>query len=154
VSERNAVQRAIDRFGSEAGFEKKSGSWYRYADEVISVFNVQKSQYGPQYYFNQSFWLRRLGEERYPKAHQAHVVARLEGLLPDLEIRIRELFDLEYDMPEERRVDEIVAILRNRLLPVIERGSSVVGLRSLLDDGIFAAAGIRGPAQEALTAAR
>lgn len=40
MSERNAVQQAFDRFGQEAGFEKRSGSWYRRSDEVISIFNL------------------------------------------------------------------------------------------------------------------
>src|SRR6476659_6179213 len=46
MAERNAIQRAFDDF---AGFEKKSGSWYRISGEVISVSNLQKSQYGPVY---------------------------------------------------------------------------------------------------------
>jgi hypothetical protein len=69
MSGRNAVQQAFDRFGQDAGFEKKSGSWSRAGDEVISISNLQKSQYGPQYFFNQGFWLRELDDERYPKSN-------------------------------------------------------------------------------------
>lgn len=153
MSERNAVQRAFDQFGSEAGLEKRSGSWYRRGDEVISISNLQKSQYGPQYYFNQGFWLRELGDERFPKSHHAHIVTRLEDLLPDAEQRITQMLDLEYDLPECERVDELVTLLQGRLLPLIERASTLTGLRSMVDDGLFAGAGIRGPAQEALAAA-
>ncbi len=106
MSERNAVQRGFDRFGTEAGFEKKSG------------------------------W--------------AHIVARLEDLAPDVEQRIGELLDLEHEMPDAQREDELLALLTEHLLPLIGRGSSMVGLRSVLDDGTFAAAGIRAPAQQAL----
>jgi hypothetical protein len=49
-------------------------------------------------------------------------------------------------------VEELTAILNDRLMPVIERGSSLAGLRSLLDEGVFQAAGIRGPAQQVLAA--
>ncbi len=150
MSERNAVQLGFDRFGREAGFEKKSGSWYGRGDEVIAISNLQKSQYGPQYYFNQGFWLRQLDDEAFPKSNLAHIAARIEDLLPDVEQRVGELLDLEFEMPEEQRVDELVALLKDHLLPLIERGGSIAGLRSMVDDGTFVAAGIRGPAQEAL----
>jgi hypothetical protein len=73
---------SFDQFGKEAGLEKKSGSWYGRSDEVISISNLQKSQYGPQYYFNQAFWLRQLGDERFPKENKSHIRARLGSLLP------------------------------------------------------------------------
>ncbi len=150
MSERNVVQRAFDRFGVEAGFEKKSGSWYRHGDEVISISNLQKSQYGPAYYFNQGFWLRRLGDERYPKSNQAHIMTRVEDVVPEAEQRSRELLDLECELPDEQRTEELLTLLNERLLPPIERGDSIAGLRSMVDDGTFAGVGISGPAQEAL----
>lgn len=153
MSERNAVQQAFDQFGKETGFEKKSGSWYRRGDEVISISNLQKSQYGLQYYFNQGFWLRAIDDEKFPKSNRAHIVTRLEDLLPDAEQRIAQLLDLDYELPDEERIDELVTLLRERLRPLIERGSTVAGLRSMVDDGTFSHAGIRGPAQEALAAA-
>jgi hypothetical protein len=54
-------------------------------------------------------------------------------------------------MSDELRIEELVALLNDRLLPLIERGSSRAGLRVLLDEGAFRAADIRGRAQEALT---
>lgn len=152
MNRRDAVQVAFDQFGKGAGFEKKSGSWYRRTDEVISVSNLQKSQYGPQYYFNQAFWLRQFGDERAPKENKSHIRARLGALLPDEADRIDRLLDLDHLMPDELRIEELVGLLRERLLPIIERGGSVAGLRGLLDEGAFKAAGIRGPAQEALAA--
>ncbi|MGH2571996.1 MAG: DUF4304 domain-containing protein [Actinomycetota bacterium] len=55
MSEPNAVQQAFHLFGREAGFEKRSGSWYRHGEAVIAISNLQKSQYGPKFYFNQGF---------------------------------------------------------------------------------------------------
>lgn len=96
MSERNALQRAS--IGS-AGFEKKSGSLYRRGDEVIEISNLQKSQYGPQYYFNQGFWLRELDDEPFPKSNLAHIAARIEDLLPEVEQRVGELLDLSSRCP-------------------------------------------------------
>jgi len=153
MSERNVVQRAFDEFGRDARFEKKSGSWYRHGQEVIAVSNLQKSQYGPRYYFNQGFWLRELGDERYPKPNKCHVQARLEGLLPAAEERINELLDLECEMSDEQRIHELRALLDDELLPLIERGSTIDGLRAMLADGTLRRAGIRGPAQPVLASA-
>jgi hypothetical protein len=150
MSERNAVQRAFDQFGTEAGFEKKSGSWYRHAEEVIAVSNLQKSQYGPQYYLNQGFWLRQLGDERYPKEWKCQVGARLGTLFPEESSRIDRLLDLEHEMADDERVAEIVGLLRKRLLPLIEQGGSIAGLRSMVDDGTLKGAAIMGPAQQVL----
>lgn len=150
MSERNAIQQAFDQFGRDAGFEKKSGSWYRHADEVIGVSNLQKSQYGPNYYFNQGFWIRQLGPERYPKVNRCHVQARLEDLLPEAELRIAHLFDLENEMPDQIRIDELLALLSGDLLPLIEQASSVAGLRGLAETGALMGAGITRPAQPLL----
>jgi Domain of unknown function (DUF4304) len=148
MSERNAIQQAYDDWGRLSGFEKKSGSWYLVGDEVISVSNLQKSQYGPSYYVNQAFWLRQLGGERYPKDNKCHIRLRLGSLLGDSSARLDQLLNLDY--PVADRIDELTAILDGNLLPVIERGRSLVGLRALLDEGVFKSAGIRGPAQQLL----
>lgn len=152
MSDRNSIQRAYDEWGRASGFEKKSGSWYRLGDEVISVSNLQKSQYGPSYYFNQAFWLRQLGEERYPQHNKCHIRLRLGSLLGESSARLDQLLNLDYPMADTDRGEELTGILNGRLLPVIERGSSLAGLRSLLDEGAFKAAGIRGPAQQLLAA--
>jgi Domain of unknown function (DUF4304) len=150
MSERNVIQRAFDEFGRGAGAEKKSGSWYRRSEEVIAVSNLQKSQYGQRYYFNQGFWLRELDDERYPKPNKLHVQMRLEGLLPAAEDRINELLDLEREMTDEQRMRELRVLLDEKLLPLIERASTVGGLRAMLADGTLRRAGIRGPAQQVL----
>jgi hypothetical protein len=150
MSERNAVQRAFDEFGRAAGFEKKSGSWYGRSDEVITVSTLQKSNYGPLYYFNQAFWLRQLGDDRYPKEQSAQIRARLEALLPDAKGQIKRLFDLEQDIPDEDRITGLRTLLLDRLLPLIRRGSSIAGLRSMNANGMFRGAAITGPAQQLL----
>jgi hypothetical protein len=139
MSKRNAVHRGFDRFGKESGGEKKSGGWYWRSDEVIAVVDLQKSQYGPKYYVNVAFWLRALGEERFPKTSNAHLWVRL-GALPGVERETAEcLLNLECDVPEEQRVDGLSALLATSVVPLIDRGSSLDGLRSMVDDGTFKA---------------
>ncbi len=73
-------------------------------------------------------------------------------LVPGAEQRIGELLDLECELPEEQRTEELLTLLNERLLPLIERGDSIAGLRSMVDDGTFAGALISVSAQEALAA--
>ncbi|MBA3734959.1 MAG: DUF4304 domain-containing protein [Actinobacteria bacterium] len=153
MTARNVVQEALERFGRQAGLEKKSGAWYRGGDEVIAVVDLQKSQYGPQYYLNLGFWLRELEGERYPKGSECHILLRLETLVPQERHRIVHLLDMEEDVPDEQRIEELVALLTDRVLPVIERAGTVAGLRALVDDGTLASAAIRGPAQRVLSSA-
>jgi hypothetical protein len=75
----------FDKFAAGAGFVKKSGSWYRASDEVITVLNLQKSQYGLSCYVNIAFCLRALGAETFPQEQKCHIRFRLEILLPDRE---------------------------------------------------------------------
>lgn len=150
MSERNVVQQAFDRFGQRAGFEKRSGSWYRHGEEVIAVSNLQKSQYGTSYYFNQAFWLRELGKEQYPKPNECHVQARLEDLLPEADSRIAALLDLDNEIADEERAAELGELLEGELLPLIEQGASVRALQAMLETGTLAGAGITGPAQPLL----
>src|SRR5687768_16875283 len=100
-------------------------AWYRRSDEVIAVSGLQKSQYGRQYYFNQGFWLREISDDRHPQVDACHIRLRLETLLPDERHRIASLLDLEQEMIDVQRIEEIVALLEDRLLPIIERGDSL-----------------------------
>jgi hypothetical protein len=146
----DTVKRALYDFGRDAGLTRKSGAWYREGEGTIAVVHLQRSDYGPSYYVNLAFWLRELGDERYPRAWTCHVQARLGSLVPEESDRVRELFDLEQPMSDEDRMASISALLRSRVLPVIERGSSVAGLRAMLADGTLRHPAIMGPAQEVL----
>ncbi len=150
MKERNAVQRAFDEFGRGNGFERKSATLYRRTEEVIALSNLQKSQYGPRYYFNQCFWLRKLGDELYPKYVDCHIRLRLEDLLSAAEERINKLLDLAWDISDEKRLCELRALLKEGLMPLIERAESIAGLRTMLADGMLKGAGITGPAQQVL----
>ena len=150
MSQRNAVHRGVDRFGKESSGEKKSGGWYWRSDEVVAVVDLQKSQYGPKYYVNVAFWLRAVGDERWPKTWKSHIAMRIEDLPGVERDRVECLLDLESDVADEQRVDELSALLTTAVAPFIERGNSLVGLRSMIDDGTLKRWLLRVPAQEQL----
>ena len=150
VPPRNAVQLAFDRFGRSAGMELHRRAWYRTSDEVVAVSELQKSQYGRSYYFNQGFWLRELGDERYPRQSSCHITLRLETLASEERHRVARLLDLDHGIPDEERIEKLVALLNERISPVIERGSSIAGLRAMIDDRTLSHAAILGVAQPLL----
>ena len=62
----------------QAGFIKKRGSWYFNGAETILVVNLQKSNYGKQYYVNLAVYVKQFGEERFPKERVDWAAARLD----------------------------------------------------------------------------
>jgi hypothetical protein len=119
--------------------EKKSGSWYRRTPEIIAVSNLQKSNYGPRYYFNHGFWLRSLGNDPYPKEWRCHVRTRLEDMLPGRAHEIERLLDLGASVIDEERIAGIRQLFDGGLLPIIEQASTVAGLLSLVQEGELSA---------------
>ena len=77
MSLRNAVHTVFDQFGADMGMLKHSGSWYGRHPEVTTVLNLQKSQYGPKYFFNVAFWFSAAGQMNYPKEWECHIRTRI-----------------------------------------------------------------------------
>jgi len=144
AAERNEVQVEFDAFGKAAGMTKHSGSWYRTSDHVITVLNLQKSQYSLSYYVNVGWWLRALGDAKFPKEQELHVRIRLDALLPDRAEEVETLLDLK--RPVENRSKRLRELLQSELRPILEHADSVAGLRALRRESRLKAAAVRGPA--------
>jgi hypothetical protein len=152
MSERNEIQREFDAFGQALGMSKHSGSWYRTRDDVTTVLNLQKSDYGPSYYINIAFWLRALGESRFPKDRECHLRIRLEHLVSDRRAELAELLDLKSEIPDGERGRRLRELLMTRLKPILDGISSVDDLREMRRRGLLTNAAIRGPALRLLEA--
>lgn len=148
----NVVQATFDSFMKSAGFSKKSGSWYRVSDEVITVVELQKSQYGLQYYVNVALWLRALGEANAPKEQACHVRTRLSRLVGSAEDWLSSLLDLDAGVLDASRRDELSTFLSVHLGPVLEVVDSLDGLRSPEGQRVINAALVVGPARTLLAA--
>lgn len=130
MRERDIVQETFDSLSREAGFVKKSGSWYRRQAETIAVLNLQRSQYGPRYYVNVALWLLPLGDSDSPKEHMCHVRTRLDELVGvEWEERVAALFDVEVEIEDETRRAEMIGLFRGELLPVLDACGTIDGLR-------------------------
>lgn len=153
MSERNVIQAAFDRFARGAGCSKKSGSWYLRSSETIVVLNLQKSQYGPQYYVNVALWLRSLGDDEAPKENKCHVRTRLTRLVPpEAEAQLASLLDLTSGVDEGQRGEALETFLRVHLLLYLKACSSLEGLRSGVGEHLVSKSLVTGPAQWLLAA--
>jgi len=125
-----------DAFGKplkSAGFKKKKGdTWYLAKDETILVLNLQKSNYGKQYYVNLAVWLISLGDAEAPSEHQCHVRLRWGALIPEEQKRIERLLNLEdLSISDEARIIAIGELLQKYVLPFFSKVGSLAGLQSL-----------------------
>jgi len=151
MSERDVIQRIFDEFGKIAGCSKKSGSWYMRGPETIVVLNIQKSQYGHQYFVNLAIWLRALGDADAPKENNCHIRTRLTRLVPtDLEERLTALLDLDRDLDEVTREEELLRLLCGHLLPLLKASLSLESLPSGDGRRLVARSLVTGPAQQLL----
>ena len=149
MSKRNVIQRRVDEFAEGLGMVKKSGSWYRHTDGVITILNLQKSQYAPSYYVKIAFWLTDLGSERFPKENQAHVRIRLDRRLPELADETTKLLKLDSDINDAQREERLRALL-SRVRPILDQTRTVAGLRQLKASGILRGAAVKVAAQNSV----
>ncbi|HEY9323601.1 MAG TPA: DUF4304 domain-containing protein [Agromyces sp.] len=149
MSTRNEIQVASDDWFNGAGFHKHKGAWYRRSDEVVTVIDLQKSQYGPQYYLNIGLWFRAIEDLQYPKPVSCHVVNRLVSELPEaVSDDLNRLLDLETEVPD--RDTELRDLLDTYLVPLLGDFRDIAGLRSPRGELFLQRSGVRGPAQALL----
>ena len=147
---RNVIQTTFDEFMTSEHFSKKSGSWFRTGGDVITVVNLQKSSYGPQYYVNVALWLRTLGEATFPQEQTCHVRTRLATLIGSDEEGLRSLLDLESDMSETDRRAALTQFLAAHLRPALEAVDGLERLRAPEGQRVLAATLMTAPARQIL----
>lgn len=147
MSGRNIIQIAFDDFMKSVGFSKKSGSWYRTGDGVVTVVELQRSQYGKQYYINVALWLLALGDATAPREHACHVRTRLSRLVGDSESELAALLDLDTLRADSDRRTALASFLDKHLVPVLDASVSVDVLRTTVGRRLIEASLVSGPAR-------
>ena len=147
----NPVRLALKDVLGYAGFSRRGDSWFRTTDEVVEVLNLQKSQWGNQYYLNYALWLLPLGETKFPKEERCHVRFRVDAIVSPGADLVR-LLDLDADSSDAERRSKLVAVLTSELLPFAEACRTLSGLRSLYDAGKLSKAFVHIAAKRVLAA--
>jgi hypothetical protein len=139
MADSKLVKEALGTPLAEAGFKRKSDTWYRGNDEVVLVVNLQKSQYGDQYYVNCGVALKSLGAVEFPKEHHCHIRFRLTAIVSDAKRKdIESVFDLENDsLSDQVRRGEVSKFIRSIALPILEGCSSRDGIIETIKSGKF-----------------
>ncbi|MDZ4865250.1 MAG: DUF4304 domain-containing protein [Gemmatimonadota bacterium] len=134
----NPIESAVAEAFKRASFAKKSDTWYREASEAVLLANLQKSQFGGQYFLNLAVWVKALGEAKWPKEHQAHVRLRADSFMRSFPT---ELFDLEKSAGTlEKRQRRIEEVLSQEVLPLFLTLGTSEGLGDALRGGRLAGA--------------
>ncbi|MEW6747808.1 MAG: DUF4304 domain-containing protein [Planctomycetota bacterium] len=131
---RNPLRLALEDVLGPAGFSRKGDSWLRRTDEVVEVVNLQKSQYGNQYYLNYGLWLCALGEDAFPKEEKCHIRMRA-GAIVSSEAQLGRLADLESIVSDSERRAGFARLITDEFLPFADACRTVSGLRSFLEAG-------------------
>jgi len=118
----------------ETGFKVRTNTWHKQCQDTILVVNLQKSQWGPQYYINLAVWVKQLGDASTPKEYQCHIRQRATDL-PDKRAKTLErALDLEDEsMSIEQREACIDELMRESAIPFLESLSTLEGIRSALE---------------------
>lgn len=149
----NVVKDAFASTLKSAGFSRRADSWFTETNDAVLVANLQKSNFGDQYYVNLGIWLKALGEARSPKEHKCHIRIRATALDPKRQkYWERQVFDLEHKGSEAQRFDLVRSFLETIALPFLLSAGSVSQLRSLWQEGRLNAAAVMSAAQRILQA--
>ncbi|ROS43343.1 DUF4304 domain-containing protein [Amycolatopsis thermoflava] len=124
---KNPLRLAIDQVIPETGLVKKSGSWYLRQEETIGVINLQKSQYGDQYYVNIAVWLLPLGDVDFPAEHKCHIRTRLTRLLAEREQELVQVLDLTVERPDREEV--LKQAIEENIVPIFKSCATLAGFR-------------------------
>lgn len=141
----NAVKLGIDDALKGSRFRRKGNSWYRETEEAVLLVDVQKSNFGEQYYVNLGVLLRHLldgGAHRLPpKENQCHIRVRIEALKPDEEAALKGLLDIEDGgLETEERRQAVSSVITRVALPFLNQCGSLAGILDADARGQLAAA--------------
>ena len=112
------------------GFKKRGNSWYRSNDEVVQVVNLQKSQWGEQYYENLGVLIRILDDTLMPRPARCHLVARLSMLVQN---NSGEDYVIDLEKPEPfNNIQRVLGALENSKRIFLEKCSTLKGILKFL----------------------
>jgi len=114
------------------GFRRRKETWYKTNPDTISVINLQKSQWGGQYYVNLAVYLRDLGNSTLPQESQSHIRVRLTAIVGSDAVSVEEALDLEREgLSAERRKELVTEALQAIAVPFLASRSDLPSLREL-----------------------
>jgi hypothetical protein len=131
----NAIKLGIEKALKDAQFQRKSSTWYRDLEETVLVVDLQKSNFGQQYYVNLGVMVKGLpanhgGGNLPPKENQCHIRVRIEALKPEEEDQLKGMLNLEDgSIGVVERQERIAGAIKHVALPFLNQCSTRAGIR-------------------------
>lgn len=144
----NAIREIFDKFARSENLEKRSGSWYQRGDDLITVLELQKSNFGDRYFVNIAIWLTAIEPASFPKENKCHIRTRLTELVPDASA-VDGLLNLDTPLDDAQRVERLNQMFREQLNPILQTTTSLGKLGSLRGQEFLSHCLVR-PAAQAL----
>jgi len=120
---RKLLEEAVRALLKSRRFKKNGATWRAENPETILVLNIQKSQWGPQFYINCGVYFRKLGDEAAPPSHRCHIQTRLTSIVPDSPILTKAL-DFEFEISDQERMDVVLRCVKTAALFWLEARDS------------------------------
>lgn len=128
----------IDGELSKNGFKKKKSRWYSQSELGIVVFDLQKSQWGNQYYINLCSAPLEIETEGLPTPTetQCPFSARLESAYPELETKLKKILNLEdISIEDKDRSVSIRGLINDYALPFLRKIDGLKNFKRSIEDG-------------------
>ena len=130
----NELKLGVEEALKGVQFRRKSSTWYCDLDETVLVVDLQKSNFGEQYYVNLGVLVKGLPASQAgklpPKENECHIRLRIEALKHDEEERLKQLLNLEDgSIGAVDRKRGIASAITRIALPFLVQCSTRAGIR-------------------------
>lgn len=145
MTNKKLITQTIDSALSAYDFKKKSDNWFCHKDETVLLVNLQKSNYGGQFYLNCGVLIKALSNVEFPKEENCHIRFRLHhDDIGSPESQSEFLLDLENEsITDDRRVIELTNLINSYVIPILEKCSTIKGVSEIIKNEKYNNWGIR-----------
>ncbi len=139
--DKRTIQSALDEVLKSAGFSRRGSRWLRKSADVVESVDLQKSQWGAQFRISIGLWLVAIGPWANVADKDMHIRVRAESLTSAaMKETLLRCLDLEQDIGDEERHARLESIVRETLVPSLERWQALSGVRADLKSSVLASA--------------
>jgi hypothetical protein len=127
------IETAITQELKTIGFKKKGTSWYLNSDESVCLFNLQKSNFGDQYYLNIGILIKQLSNESFPKENHCHIRGRLSQICSNTKQLEDDLNFEDKSISPEYKIAGIIKVIRECAILFFASSKTLLDLKKQLD---------------------
>lgn len=120
------IETSISPVLRRSGYRKKGKTWSRVTDDSILELNLQKSQWGDQFFMNLWITLKNVRED-----FSNQITGRADDIIQGDNV-LDKLLDFEdvSDEARSKKIDELNKLLSNQILPFLDSFSTLEGAKT------------------------